>query len=217
MNINTMTFVSAIALALVRPACADDPSQEEDPHSYASLAGGAVWLSDMEFEIEVPAIAERGALNTDTGWTIVGALGYSFGGGLRTELEVGYRSNEGELSASFEDGLLLSDSSVSALDVMANVLWDFGSDMPVQPYVGLGIGAVGADVEFENGKEADGWAFAYQVIAGMTCPLPHMAAALFVDYRYLATEGLELDAENIYSGSDEYRSHAVLGGIRVTF
>lgn len=243
MIIRTVAF-AAIAALLNVPVFADGgPVPESDPEPaptppepapvyepapdsaatgglYASLAGGAVWLSDMEFDIEVPSITPGAVVDSDTGWAVVGAFGYDFGNGPRAELEVGYRANDGLLNDNFGGGMQLADSNVSALDVMANVLYGFGSVGFLQPYLGAGIGAAQVDIEFEFGellREADAWAFAYQFIGGVDFPLANTGAVLFVDYRYLGTAGLETSPEHGFEGLDEYRTHNLLGGFRVNF
>jgi len=176
MTIRTMIIASPFMLLLAEPVFADDdPLTERFPHIYGSFAGGAAWLSEMHFVVDVPTIDERPILDSDTGWATLGAFGYDFGNGLHTELEVGYRRNDGQLRAGFDDGLNLSDSNTGVLDVMANVLYGFGKDLPLQPYVGAGAGIARLNIDLDDGEEIredDGWAFAYQLIAGLNCSLP---------------------------------------------
>lgn len=204
--------LAAVAALMATPVFADVGGDAEPKEGfYVSAAGGAAWLNDIDIFTGSSYTGE-----TDAGWAAIGAAGYHFGNGFRGELEVGYRQNDGLVFSNFE-GVPVADFDVDALDVMANGYYDFRTGSFIEPYVGAGVGMANVNFDFGPGEgEDDAWAFAYQFIGGFNVPLPNSRVSLFADYRYLATEGLDVD----FGGEidhDEYRSHTVLGGIRFTF
>lgn len=191
------------------------PLPEKEGGFYISAAGGAVWVNDIDLldEIDFSWIAEF-----DTGWAALGALGYDYGNGVRGELEVGYRDNDGEIVIDGPEGFFDS-ANVKALTIMANGLYDYDTGSSFTPFIGFGLGAAQVDGDFTGIFSDDkAWAFAYQFIGGLNIGMSDRME-LFADYRYLATAGLEWDFDVIPDvvDHDEYRSHTVTGGIRVRF
>src|SRR3546814_19677055 len=71
----------------------------------------------------------------DDDWAAVGALGYAFGHGLRGEVEFGYRQNDvGSIGGAAASG------DFKTYSVMGNILYDIPTGLPLQPYIGVGIG-----------------------------------------------------------------------------
>lgn len=214
------------------------PAPEPAGGFYVSLGGGAVWLPDMDiftpFGDELPLaqsltpspeiiviVVPQGVVGDSVadadspGWAVVGAVGYDYGNGIRAELEVGYRRNTGTIYDAFE-GFAESDFSINALDIMANVYYDFNLDSFFRPYVGAGVGVADVKLDIDTEGDDSDWAFAYQFIGGFSVPFPNTSIALFADYRYLATADLSMHFDRDRE-HDDYRSHTVLGGIRYNF
>lgn len=214
------------------------PAPEPAGGFYMSIAGGAVWVSDIEMftplgdvlplaqsltaspeiiTIIVPqgVVGDSIAESDSPGWAVVGAFGYEYGNGLRSELEFGYRRDDGAIFAVPED-FVQSGFSISAIDVMLNGYYDFETDIFFRPYIGAGVGMAHVNLDIDIEDEDSAWAFAYQFIGGFNIPFPNSSFSLFTDYRYLGTAGLDLDF-GIGREHKEYRSHTVLGGFRVNF
>ncbi len=196
---------------------------------YASLTGGANWQDDDGFFAANGPDTLTFASNSDTGFVIAGAIGYSLTNvapGLRVEAELSYRqnSNDGLWSTTTggegDAGTLDFDHSATA--VLANVWYDFDVG-GVRPYVGGGIGW--ADVEVDGTYVGgtlpaidfsdDG--FAWQAGAGINFAIsPNMQ--LGVGYRYfsgpevtvLAPFGLNSAASDL-----DYDNHAAV--VTLTF
>jgi outer membrane protein OmpA-like peptidoglycan-associated protein len=165
----------------------------------ADISGGAV-STDADF---------------DTGWAGVGSLGYAYGNGLRTEIEVGYRQNDiGDLS-----GVAGGTGDSDALNAMINGLYDFHNSSDFTPYVGAGIGWLNLNLD---GVTPVGGAtlddsddvLAYQGIVGIGYSLTEQID-LFVDYRYLGTEDASMRTSAGVNVDVEYDSHTVLAGLRI--
>ena len=201
-------FAAALAVAFGAQAA----SAAETPGLYLGAGGGADWLQDMDLRGGTAAGAPFSSnIDSDTGWAAIGTLGYRLGNGWRTEIEGGYRHNDGNAF----NGAINANTEVRTWDAMTNVLYDFDLGSPIRPYVGVGVGAVNVDAKVGGLGSDDDWAFGYQGIAGVEYAVSD-TVALFTDYRYMATQGL-----NVNPGTgginDEYRSHTVLAGLRWTF
>lgn len=181
---------------------------------YGGVEAGANWVPDQD------AIADTSSPATaqfDTGWAIIGNAGYSFGP-WRTELELGYRSNDLDAFSTYTDG-----GSVDQFTVMANALYDFNVAQNYQVSVGGGVGA-----DFVNYDNSSGWhsvnikdsdsAFAWQLMAGVSRFVPSINADVVLNYRYLQTSDLtfaEYDGSSWhYDDYDNIDNHAVTLGLR---
>lgn len=181
---------------------------------YASVSGGAAFLADSDLEVDGIGGAEA---EFDTGFGVTGAFGWAWDtlalSNVRTELELGYRSNE--LDSISVGGTTGGDAEVNALSGMANVAVDLDIGSTFQPYVMGGLGL--ANLELENDDtnfEEDDTVFAYQLGAGIIVPLG--AATLFGGYRFFGTSNPEFED----SGSEleaEYNSHNLEVGVRFGF
>jgi outer membrane protein OmpA-like peptidoglycan-associated protein len=181
--------VPAFALAIaVTPASADEPSL------YLGAGAGVNFANDLD-------VSGGNELNSDIGWAGIGTIGARFGNGLRAELEGGYRFNDGDING--------VSASTKTWDAMANLLYDLETGTFIEPYIGVGLGAV--NTEMANDSE---WAFAYQGIAGVSFEVNDWVEP-FVDYRYLGTAGLDADPLG-NDLDDEMSNHTIIAGVRVT-
>jgi len=209
MRINRIVMAGLTAgMLLAGPALAEDAGKGP----YLGLSGGANWMEDYD-------LAGGSDAGTDTGWVGLGTFGYRFGGGLRTELEAGWRDNDidsisGEMDAS---------GDVTAKTLMINALYDFHNNSRLTPYLGAGVGI--AKIEFDGVTAAsmmpvmiddDDRMFAYQGIAGVSYAL-NDSVMLSTEYHYLDSDEPELTANDGTDLDGEYQSHAVLIGLRWNF
>jgi opacity protein-like surface antigen len=162
-----------------------------------------------------PLQSSKGTTKIDTSLGPVGlaALGWGFGNGLRVELEGSYRSdNIGNISTLRVDGakhaLTNVNGNAATYAVMTNLEYDvplqpFG--VPVQPYVGAGVGYGWLDLGSANGNGSATFrlpdnntfsgpdtvsfgtagAFAYQAIVGAALPIQKTPGLqLTFEYRF---------------------------------
>ena len=208
--------VSALALLAI-PAFAGQPVK-------GFYVGGGVGLTvpmDDEVESKTSGISTH-KLSFDPGWLVDGQVGYAYGNGLRTELEVGYRrANVDTITNPYGNATLGTPGHYGVLNTMVNAIYDMDINAPLTPYIGVGVGyahvwandlrIATSPTTIDTASDKSAGAFAYQAIAGFSYDLcPHWAAT--VDYRYLATT--RLDFGNMKS---EYSSHNVLFGVRYEF
>lgn len=200
-----------LAAAASLPALAADGAR--DPGFYVGLGGGANFAADSDLEGGGITNTEAGF---ETGPAVVGTLGYAYGNGFRTEIEVGYRQNDVDSMR----GIANATGDTTAWNFMVNALYDFDTGTAFTPYVGAGVGA--ALVDYDGVAIAgatvddDDTQFAYQGIAGVAYGLSDNLD-LFVDYRYLATSDLSLTTRAGAGFDADFQNHTVLAGLRFSF
>lgn len=166
------------------------------------LGGGGGLVFQRDSSVNIPGAGTQG-LDWKTGFAGIASIGYAFPGGLRTELEAGYRQALSKVRV--PSGRTI-DNRLRSGSLMANAYYDFDTDSAITPYIGGGIG-----VALNNMGKTDAQ-FAYQGIAGASFALDERVD-LFVDYRYFGTPKVA------YRGATETtnQSHTVLAGLRYSF
>lgn len=175
---------------------------------YASLDGGAVWLSDT-YEVR-----------TDTGWIFEGAVGMGIDGAfppIRVELASGYQK-----SNLAQNGNGVSGGKMGIGNVMANLyldIMDFDSGYvregshftPFVPYVFAGIGAAYSHAEWD-GETAEDTKVAGNLGAGCGW---YITSHLMMDVKYKYFFSRDMEIENQYEV--DLTSHQILAGLRYMF
>lgn len=215
---------TAISAALfVSPALANQQSQDW----YVSLGAGISWAQDMDTKnlVTNPGNEE---LSYDTGWAIVGAIGDANWQMFRTELEVGYRTYDADqIHESINNFTINMDGSVDLWNVGVNGYYDFEMDSRITPYIGLGAGVAFFEADMHragnatlNKWDGDDWGFYYQGIVGASMDVGPQQA-LFVEYRYFGTMGINAESNNGAftpdSNDEDFASQTIMGGIRIRF
>jgi outer membrane protein OmpA-like peptidoglycan-associated protein len=175
---------------------------------YINVGAGANFAGDLFSQ------SNNTKIYTTAGPVALVDLGWGFGNGLRAEVEGSYRSNGiSGISTRRVDGMLLPLGDVSGnaatYAVMANVAYDIPfhvPGLPLQPYVGAGLGYGWLDLGNAQGTGfakltlpdnntfgpspvhvtfGTGGAFAYQAIGGVSMPLESVPGlSLTLEYRY---------------------------------
>lgn len=216
-NIRTLALtVSALAL-MTSPSFAANGN-----HQGFYVGGGAGVTFPMDDEITSNSTLLTHKLSFDPGWLLNGEVGYAFGNGLRTEVEVGYReATEDQTTNPYNNAALGASGHYGVLNSMVNVIYDMPINWVVTPYIGAGVGyahvwarnlrTAGSSTTLVNASDSSAGAFAYQAIGGVSYDFArHWQASL--DYRYLATT--KLDYGNMKS---EYSSHNIVAGVKYYF
>jgi opacity protein-like surface antigen len=154
-------------------------------------------------------------LDFNTGYNVLGTIGYKWNPNIRTEFEVDYRragiGNVNGTPAGGHEGVL---------SFSGNVLYDFNVSPTLAPYIGGGLGIARehfgqvntgpASPDFNDSDANLQW----QLIGGVSTPIGGRAS-LFAEYRYIGV------ASNSFTGPtgdylhDHYdHSHNVLVGLR---
>lgn len=199
-------------LAAAMTVAATGAASAQDQGWYVGIGGGVNFPEESDIS--------GGAVSTDadfdTGWAAIGSIGYAYGNGLRTEIELGYRQNDiGDLS-----GVAGGSGDSDAFNAMINGLYDFHNSSDFTPYIGVGIGYLDLSLDGVNPvggatlDDSDGL-LAYQGILGVGYSLTEQIA-LFVDYRYLATEEAKMRTTAGVNVDVEYDTHTVLAGLRIS-
>jgi OmpA-OmpF porin, OOP family len=170
---------------------------------YAGVGAGYDLQQAVRVNPSVPGVASFGTqLDQSNGLAALGSIGYGFGNGWRVEVEGdflrnGIRSPRITLppitifgrpipATAFSGALPTVSGHVLRYGAMANALYDFDiGSRYVFPYLGAGAGYIWNDLT-RTGK------FAYQAIAGLAFPVPHVPGlSLTAQYRFLDVTGGE--------------------------
>ena len=188
---------------------------------YISL--GAGWNNLMDSADKASNLT--GKTRYDDGYAIVGAVGYGWGNGFRTELEAGYRNNAIK-SGTFNGINVRPSGTFNSLSLMTNVIYDFNLGGFV-PYVGAGVGIarLTSNEISVGGTQVDDqdMQFAYQGIAGIAYGVTENIK-LDLGYRYFGTTNPSFMAGSARAGGPtgatlrtEYGAHTVLLSVRYEF
>jgi len=148
---------------------------------------------------------------------------------VRVEVQVGYRVSEVDRIRVQGESAFAKNSEMSLLSVTYNAYYDFDlsdHDIPVTPWLGLGIGwgmpRIDAEnVDPTNPLQIDDTAstMVYNFMGGLNYPLSEYAE-IVLGYRYIAS--LEFDVIGSESGNQqrfeyEYGAHEGFTGLRFNF
>ena len=165
---------------------------------YIGGAAGVNFLGQESIHSSSALDLPSGRAQFSEGFTGLGSIGYGFGNGMRIELEGSWRSNP--LHAVLRPGDPTEAGGRQVMTaVMANALFDIdiGSRW-IFPYLGGGLGYAWTDWQRISASapgsvfSADNTAgaFAYQAMAGLSFPVPHVPGLSFTaEYRFFAVPG----------------------------
>ena len=204
-NMKTLFFAALAALA---PFVAN----AADKGFYLGAGIGANWTRDTD----ITGAGTNVSADFDTGWVGALSMGWAYGNGLRSEVEFGYRHNDLDSLS----GAVAGSGDASSWRGLINAYYDFKTETPLTPYLGVGIGAARVSLEanpFGASRLDDSdTAFAYQGIAGVGYRL-NDSAQVFADYRYFATTSLDFATAAGTSVDADYGNHTLMLGMRFTF
>jgi outer membrane protein OmpA-like peptidoglycan-associated protein len=170
---------------------------------YIGIEGGANWVDDVDGVFFSGPLSTSATVELDTGWAVLGTVGYSFHNNWRLELEGGYRSN----------GLDGGAADLNEWSIMANVVYD----LPLSPKWDLNLGVgVGYDhATFDGAVDIDDGNIAYQGIAGLSYAIGRQTD-LALTYRYLRISEPEFEFAGGLAGFhfDDVSKHTVTIGLR---
>jgi len=175
----------------------------------------AQWYIGAEGGVSINESAKvKGGGNTydtdyDTGYAVLGALGYSYGA-PKVELELGYRSNDiSKISNASASG------NLGVFTAMMNGVYDFLPDSAWHPMIGAGIGYANLDVSNTKSGGSASYGgndseFAYQGIAALGYDVaPNWQIKL--DYRYLASVDPSASINGTALKGDYHNNSVLLG------
>ena len=176
---------------------------------YVSGNLGASFLSDGDYDTASGTVTAE----YDTGYVLGAAFGHAYPAGFRAEVEISYRAHDVDRIKGFGSSTS-SSGDISALAVLLNGYYDIRTQSRFTPFVGIGAGFASVSVEDMNIRgvgDDDDTVFAYQLAAGVECPLSPFTS-LEISYRFFGTSDPD------FGGVDaEYQSHNFQAGIRVYF
>ena len=171
---------------------------------YVSLEGGTSILNPEGFNAHYNS--NTGKFLFKNSYAAVGSVGYGFGDGFRVELGGNfYRNTASKAKVDGQGDFPLAGGS-NTYGPMVNVLYDVNVGLPIFPYVGAGIGYQYQrfDSYLKSGPNAisgSKGSFAYQVIGGVSYPLPMVPGlSLTAEYRFMQLTASRNYAETFEGG-----------------
>ncbi|MDX2143823.1 MAG: outer membrane beta-barrel protein [Rhodospirillaceae bacterium] len=209
---------------------------------YGSLKTGAAMPGDLDFSDRATSDLR---LDSETGWTLGGALGYRFSPLLRAELALDYL--DADVDGSYRENVFAVpcgtfanqpclgpavDGDVNALSGFAMGYFDVDTGTSLSPYLGAGLGfsRIGVDVNttarLNNGTSSplaivddSDTAFGYRATAGVSYTLK--AAMIDVGYSYTRHDKSSFAAKGSAVQAFAFRprldSHDIKAGVRLAF
>ncbi|HAH08935.1 MAG TPA: hypothetical protein DCL48_02405 [Alphaproteobacteria bacterium] len=222
MTLRALLLGSAFAVALAAPAAAKQTGW------YIGLAGGANWNESTTVDpvagAAYPYAFVDEGIEFDTGWIVTGTAGYKWASNWRLELELGYRSNDGDI---FRVGNPdTGDVEVTQFTQFINVLYDIPLTPRLHFAIGAGLGGdlvsyddSALDIAYTNPPAGlsydDDYVLAGQLIAQLGFEVSRQLT-LFADYRYLVSDQpvFESSSAPLNAISFEVDKHAAQIGLR---
>jgi OmpA-OmpF porin, OOP family len=210
-----MTFRSFI-LGCAAAAVMSAPALAHPKGWYIGLSGGANWVAHSDWLGGPVGGVMTGTgfeVDSDTGYAVLGTVGYRFKNNWRAELEGGYRFNDASLNSFLPLPPPSIPVEITEYSVMANVLYDIPMSDKWRVSLGAGLGVDFFD--FQNNVTtvaADDTVLAAQFIAQMGYDLTKRLE-LYVDYHLLVADEPEL----IFGAAQrtmEVDKHSALIGLR---
>lgn len=194
---------AALSIVLAGLALCAGPAGAQEP--YVALEIGPSFFADSELS----SGGLSADLEFDPGFAVGGAIGARIADISRAELRLSYRRADTD-----EIGPVSVSGDVGILSAMANGYVDLPVNLPVQPYVGIGIGVGVLFADFRansvNVDDEDA-EFAYNVMAGVAYELTE-SVVLDAGYRYFATTDADIQGVDA-----EIDIHELLFGVRYEF
>jgi OOP family OmpA-OmpF porin len=213
--------VSSLALLAALAVSANAFAQDMGAPKGLYLGGG-LWASiPQDSDLDGGGTVNGSTVEFDTGWGGAGAIGYGYSNNLRSEVELGYTSND--VDGVSGAGASAGSGDANVLSGMLNLLYDFPGLGKWTPYVGGGFGA--AYVSAEGGATYSGtritfddndWTWAGQGIAGVGYQLTENLG-MFADYRYFFTGDVDLRTSQNLTTETDLAQHRVMVGLRWFF
>ena len=232
--------VAASAFAFVITMTSLVAAQEQGP--YARFYGGLTSVQGMTFNDATSADLD---LDGGTGLTFGGALGYRFGSGFRTELDLAY--SEANVDGTFQENVQTFvpcgeisnspcldgqvDGDYTSLSALVMAYYDFAMGGRVTPYVGSGIGLIDADLDATTpGALNDAETIDFALLDGSDTELAYRLAAglaydagafdILLDYSWTRSGRLALAGRGAFTSfafDRRINAHTFTVGARYTF
>lgn len=191
--------VAALAVLAAGYAPAD-ASERRKEHVYMQINAGGAAIGDLNFDDDVSDLeltTSDGAAGFNSPWAAV-EMGYALYNNFRVGVHVGYGRTDVE-ALHITGGTIPVDGRTQIISFGLNSYYDFETETPVLPYLGLGLGGLHASTQYDSAlltggqRDVDGTGFAAQALAGFAVPVTD-AVDLTFGYRYFYAP--DITAEN---------------------
>jgi OOP family OmpA-OmpF porin len=190
-------FLTAASAALMSALASSAAWAADDTSWYARGDAGATFSGRID---------GKNGPRSDTGGTVDGGVGKSFGNGWRADGQLLYLSGNGK--SGFGDTKVFGG--------FLNGYYDFLPDSAWRPFLGAGIGAAQVKVEHDGvAPHGDKSVFAYQIHAGISHPFNDQLTGELA-YHYLGAPSVKFDTAPKHVDGD-FSASLVTVGLRYRF
>lgn len=182
---------------------------------YVSLSGGVSMPEDTSFVTTPPGgPAATVPVEFDTGWAVMGSVGYRWDSNWRLEFELAFRQNDWERTAGGTN-----TGELSQFSQMLNVAYDIELTDRLALSLGAGVGGTLVSLDTDAPPPVsldDDYVLTGQLMASLNYQVSRRLE-LFLDYRYVVTD--DPAHAFVFAGlprelSYDNTSHTVMVGLR---
>jgi opacity protein-like surface antigen len=221
------TLALLLGLALAQPALAegaapDAKASDDEAGPYLKVVAEVNTVFQSDIDLRLPGGRIDGVGKYDWGLGSTLSVGYRFDRCWGIEVEWGYRRTELKSFKGFE-GTRVEDGDFAAGFFLLNVQYRLDVDLPVRPYISVGLGwveEIDLDLELPGFGESgfDDHALGYQATLGLEWQTGLGGLFVFAEARLFGAAGHELRGEDIAGFADApYRGVAARFGLGYGF
>jgi outer membrane protein OmpA-like peptidoglycan-associated protein len=160
---------------------------------YVSLGAGTSIATPFNYDYQAYS-GVTGKFHSRPSYAGEASAGYGFGNGFRAEISGNYYRNTIHKDDNNIWGAWPASGGQNTYGVMVNGLYDINVGLPIFPYIGAGVGYqwrhlsnhINDTASFGDTIEGTAGSFAYQIIAGVSYPLPWVPGlSATAEYRFM--------------------------------
>ncbi|WP_299495089.1 outer membrane beta-barrel protein [uncultured Shewanella sp.] len=164
---------------------------------YAQLSVGANFQSNQDVyyngDVTVRGIGGGLQIEYDPGLNFGGAVGYQ-AHEWRGAFSIDHYNNDMKTSQTGSSSLSTTKSSATAY--LGNIYYDWKiKQLPIKPFIGVGIGLIGVNMDISNYVSQDDYVMAYQFTMGFSYDI-NPKLKLSFEYKHLNSNELSYEIED---------------------
>ncbi|WP_299005581.1 outer membrane beta-barrel protein [uncultured Shewanella sp.] len=173
------------------------PSRMGGKWVYAQLSVGANFQFNQNVyyngDVTVRGIGGGLQMSYDPGLNFGGAIGYQ-AHEWRMAFSIDHYNNDMKTSQTGTSSLATSKSS--ATTYLGNLYYDWKiKELPIKPFIGVGMGLIGVNMDINNYVSQDDYVMAYQFTLGFSYDI-NSKLKMSLEYKHLNSNELSYEIEN---------------------
>ncbi|WP_298768875.1 outer membrane beta-barrel protein [uncultured Shewanella sp.] len=174
-----------------------NPNRMAGKGVYAQLSVGANFQSNQDVyyngDVTVRGIGGGLQITYDPGLNVGGAVGYQVHE-WRMAFSIDHYNNDMKTSQTGTSSLVTTKSSATAY--LGHLYYDWKiKELPIKPFIGVGMGLIGVNMDISNYVSKDDYVMAYQFTLGFSYDI-NPKLKLSVEYKHLNSNELSYEIQN---------------------